>query len=80
MAKMTDRELIRRALLDAVSWQHSLAEANGQDTGAGKLAALRAGQYRELLVRRYGGIPSEAVRERRINLAALRAGIGRLDL
>lgn len=75
MPKMTDRELIRRALLDAVSWQASLAGANGADTVAGKAASLRAAQYRDLLQRKYGGIPDEAVRERIINLKALRAGI-----
>ncbi len=80
MAKMTDRELTRLALLDALSWRSTLCEANGEDTGAGKLAALRAGQYRELLVRKYGGIPEDAVRERRINAKALASGIRRVDL
>lgn len=77
---MTDRELIRLALLDALSWRSSLADANGADTGAGRLATARAGQYRELLIRKYGGVPDEAVRERIITLKALKAGIGRIEL
>jgi hypothetical protein len=80
MPKMTDRELIRRALLDALSWQSGLADANGADTGAGKIALERAALYRALIERKYGGIPTDAVRERRINLAALRAGIARIDI
>jgi hypothetical protein len=51
---MTDRELIRRALQDAMSWQHAVAEASGMDTGAGKAAALLAAKYRDMLTRKYG--------------------------
>lgn len=52
---MTDRELIRRALQDAMSWQHAVAEASGMDSFAGKAAALLSSQYNELLARKYGG-------------------------
>lgn len=55
MAKMTDRELTRLALIDAAAWQHRLAEAHGADTGAGRIAVLRAAQYRVMLERKFGG-------------------------
>jgi hypothetical protein len=73
--KMTDRELIRRALLDAISWRHSLADAWGADTVSGKQAAFEAAQYRDYYTRKYGPLATEDVKARRINAAALRAGI-----
>lgn len=77
---MTDRELIRLAVLDAMSWRYSLADANGADSTAGQLAAARAGQFREYYERKYGKIVTTDVQERRISLKALRAGMARIDL
>ncbi len=58
MTKMTDRELIRLALIDASAWQHTLADANGIDTVAGKAAANKARLYREMYERKYGKPPA----------------------
>ena len=71
MAKMTDRELTRRALCDAISWQHSLVNAHGADTVAGKAYALRASQYRELLNRRYSKVTTADVRRSMAENAAI---------
>ncbi len=71
MAKMTDRELLRLALIDAASWQHELVTANGMDTTFGKIAAHRASLYRDLYNRRYGGMPDEAVRRARAEKASM---------
>ena len=51
---MTDRELTRKALLAAIAWQHCLAEGAGKDTGLARAAELLAGQFREMLRRKYG--------------------------
>ena len=74
--KMTDRELIRRALLDAINWRHSLADSMGADTVGGKQAAFEAAQYRDYYTRKYGKLTTEDARARQIGLAALRAFAG----
>ena len=51
--KRTDRDLVRRALWDAIDWQESLAEAQGDDEWGDKAREL-AKQYKSLLRRRYG--------------------------
>jgi hypothetical protein len=73
MTKMTDRELTRLALIDAHSWQHSLAVANGMDSVAGKAAVARAAQYRDQLRRKFGmkEMPEDAVQRRLAGAKAL---------
>lgn len=72
---MTDRELIRLALLDALSWRHALADATDPDTGARNAYVLRAQQYREMLDRKYNGAALGAVSARSAEMAVLRAGL-----
>lgn len=51
--KLTDRELIRRALQDAIGWQESLADAQrGLPDEADAMGMARL--YRRLMKRRYG--------------------------
>lgn len=54
--KRSPKELIRRALEDAVSWQESLADAySGTPDDPDRRDALElAKQYRAMLQRRYG--------------------------
>jgi hypothetical protein len=48
-------EVLRRlALIDGYNWQCAMARECGEDTIAGKEAAIRAGQYRALLQSGYG--------------------------
>jgi hypothetical protein len=77
MAKMTDRELIRLALLDALSWRHALADASAPDTGSRKAYVLRAQQYRDMLDRKYNdsGVTPGAATARSAEMAVLRAGL-----
>lgn len=62
MAKTTDRDLIRWALLDAVKWEKSLLDSyagtQGQEETRAKIRA-RIEAFESLLNRRYGGVPSE---------------------
>lgn len=60
---MSDRELIRSALHDAIDWQLSLYDAHGKDDEWGKVALEKAKKYRSLLKRRYGisSQPQEAL-------------------
>lgn len=50
---MSDRELVRRALWDAVAWQESLADAHRSDDPWRKDALDQAKRYKSLLRRRY---------------------------
>jgi hypothetical protein len=75
MAKMTDRELIRLALMDALAWRHALADASSSDTGARQAYVLRAQQYREMLDRKYNGAALGAASARGAEMAVLRAGL-----
>lgn len=72
---MTDRELIRLALLDALSWRHALADASAPDAGCRQAYVLRAQQYREMLDRKYNGAALGAVSARSAEMAVLRAGL-----
>lgn len=72
---MTDRELIRLALLDALSWRHALADATSPGDGVHQAYVLRAQQYREMLERKYETCRSEAARHRISEMAVLRAGL-----
>lgn len=51
---MSDRDLVRRALQDAIDWQLSLADACGSEDEWGKLAIQMAKKYKALLKKRYG--------------------------
>lgn len=71
--KMTDRELIRLALLDAMAWRDSVADASGADSEGGKAAMLRSSQFLDYYRRKYGERPAGAARFRLAELAAIRA-------
>lgn len=54
MTKMTDRQLIQRALVDAIDWQESLASAYPSGMPEREAALRLAKQYRALRQKRYG--------------------------
>ncbi|MDR3502896.1 MAG: hypothetical protein P4L79_09960 [Legionella sp.] len=51
---ITQKELIRRALWDAVYWQEGLADSYGRNTPESKKALEQARAYRKLIKKKYG--------------------------
>lgn len=62
--KPKDKDVIRWALLDAIKWVESLADSYSTANGS-EAACIRAkcehkiNSFRDLLSRRYGGIPAD---------------------
>lgn len=51
---MSDRDIVRKALYDAIDWQESLADANREGSEEREYSLILAKEYRKLLKRRYG--------------------------